>query len=295
MGFSIVGIGEILWDVFPDEERFGGAPSNFACTASELLKQAGEVRFVGAVGQDSLGHRAVELLQSRGVQTDAVQEHSAATGRVNVQLDAAGVATYVFDPVSAWDFLKWNNKLAEIATGCDAVCFGTLGQRGSLTRDTVRQFLQQTPRHALRILDINLRDPYFDDQLIRESIPLANVLKLNELELPIVANACDCKGSDQDRIVQLAERFELNTIALTKGSEGAVLYSQGEWSEQPPQPTQVADTVGAGDAYTAALTLGLLSGDSIDDINRKAIRVASYVCSNPGATMPIPFRYRDLD
>ena len=294
MSFRIVGIGEILWDVFPDEDRFGGAPCNFACSASELAGDDATVGFVGAVGKDSYGARGIEALKSRGVTTDFVQKNSLPTGRVTVKLDEVGAASYVFDSESAWDFLAWNYDLANVASTCDAVCFGTLGQRGEVTRGTIHRFLEMVPRKSLRILDINLRSPYFDEQLIRESIPMANVLKLNESELPVVAAACEGSGSEDDIILQLAAKFKLDTIALTKGESGAVLWSRGVWSKLPSRAVQVADTVGAGDAYTAALVLGLLHEEDVESINRKAIEVACFVCTKSGATMSFPFRFKEL-
>jgi len=294
MSFQIVGIGEILWDVFPDKERFGGAPCNFACSVSELLGPRSEVQFVGAVGEDHFGVRGVESLRARGVQTDSIQLHSAPTGRVTVRLDEVGVASYVFDSESAWDFLQWNDALDRMARMCNAVCFGTLGQRGQISRETIRQFLKTVPCDALKVLDINLRAPYFDDILIRESIELANVLKLNDSELPVVARACQCLGTEEQVLNQLIERYQLDALALTKGDAGAVLYTRGAWSELPSRSVKVVDTVGAGDAYTAALVLGLANGEDVESINRKAIEVASYVCTQSGATMPFPFQFKDL-
>jgi fructokinase len=293
MPFQIVGIGEILWDVFPDQDRFGGAPCNFACSASELAGSEANVHFVGAVGEDSYGKRGEDSLRARGVNTKSVQSHKTPTGRVTVNLDESGAASYVFDSESAWDFLSWNLELEQLASKCDAVCFGTLGQRGAVSKKTIRQFVEAVPHSSLKVLDINLRAPYFDERLILESIALANVLKLNESELPVVATACNCSGSEAAVLSQLAERFKLETIALTKGESGAVLLSRGEWSQLPSLAVQIADTVGAGDAYTAAMVLGLLSGNDVESINRKAIEVASFVCTQSGATMPFPFRFND--
>nr|MCU0714152.1 PfkB family carbohydrate kinase [Pirellula sp.] len=161
MPFQIVGMGEILWDVFPDEDRFGGAPCNFACSASELAGGEANVYFVGAVGEDSYGTRGIESLDARGVKTNAVQTHKTPTGRVTVKLDESGAASYVFDSESAWDFLRWSLDLERLANACDAVCFGTLGQRGNVTKDTLRKFLDVVPRSSFKVLDINLRAPYF--------------------------------------------------------------------------------------------------------------------------------------
>ena len=294
MSLQIVGIGEILWDIFPDEARFGGAPCNFACSAAELAKECDNVWFVGAVGSDKYGIQGVESLRARGVNTDSVEIHHASTGRVTVQLDHAGVATYVFDSESAWDFLSWNDDLEQIARACDVVCFGTLGQRGQLSRDTIRRFLTTVSSDALRILDINLRAPYFDDRLIVDSIELANVLKLNDSELSIVAKACNVSGTEKQVLEQLIERYRLDALALTKGADGALLYARGNWSELPSEAIELVDTVGAGDAYTAAMALGLANGSDAEAINRNAIKVSSYVCTQPGATMSFPFRLEEL-
>lgn len=294
MPFQIVGIGEILWDVFPDQDRFGGAPCNFACSASELAREKAQVCFIGAVGEDSYGKRGIDSLRARGVNTDWIQTHQTPTGRVTVKLDEYGTASYVFDSESAWDFLCWRQELQQLAGSCNAVCFGTLGQRGGVTKNTIRRFLQAVPRSSLRVLDINLRAPFFDERLICESIPFANVLKFNESELPVVAAACNCRGSEEAILTQIAAQFHLDTIALTKGESGAVLLSRGAWSHLPSRDVKVADTVGAGDAYTAAMVLGLLHGHDAESINRKAIEVASFVCTQSGATMPFPFRYEEL-
>ncbi|QEG00388.1 Fructosamine kinase FrlD [Stieleria maiorica] len=290
---QVVGIGEILWDVFPDGPRFGGAPANFSCSTSELSRGANRTPraravMVSAVGDDELGRKAIESLKQRGVDTSVLQINQHGTGKVDVQLDDAGVASYQFAEDSAWDHLQWNDELSGVAAACDAVCFGTLGQRCEVARQTIRRFVESTPVSALRILDVNLRAPYDDDSIIRQSLALANVLKLNDDELPRLARLDGLTGSDVDVMRRLAERHQLRYVALTRGAGGAVLVSADAVSELPGIPTEVADTVGAGDAFTAAITLGLLAGQSIDIVNRNAIAVASYVCSQPGATMTFP-------
>jgi fructokinase len=292
MAYHIVGIGEILWDVFPDERRFGGAPANFACSAAELAQDGANVFMVSAVGDDDLGREAIGSLALRGVRTSSVQVNRQPTGRVDVELDEAGVASYRFADDSAWDHLAWNDELQRLAARCDAVCFGTLGQRGEMSQQTIRTFIGNVPASALRILDVNLRKPFYNDDLIVESLKLANVLKLNDEELPLVARLSDCTGDAVEVMQQLARQYELRLVALTRGPAGAVLMSGNEVSDLPGVPVDVVDTVGAGDAFTASMTLDLLAGRRLEDVNKPAIATASHVCSQPGATMPFPDHLR---
>jgi fructokinase len=243
---------------------------------------------VSAVGDDELGHNALSALQGHGVNTGCVQIAKQETGKVLVELDSAGVASYRFAEDTAWDNLEWNDALAERASECDAVCFGTLGQRSDSSRAVVRKFVNATSNDTLRILDVNLRAPFFDDKVILESLELASVLKLNDDELPHLAELIGLKGTDPELLRQVADRYELRCVALTRGPNGAILSCGDAISDLPGVPVQVADTVGAGDAFTAAMTLGLLSGQSVEQINRKSIAVAAYVCSQNGATPSFP-------
>ncbi len=292
MPHHLVGIGEILWDVFPDERRFGGAPANFASSAAELAPHSAVVSMISAVGDDDLGREAIESLKQRGVRTSAVQVNEYPTGRVDVSLDAAGVASYHFADDSAWDHLAWNDELQRLAAECDAVCFGTLGQRGATSGQAIRRFVQATPASALRVLDVNLRAPYDSDERILDSLELANVLKLNDDELPRLAQLNGCTGSSVEVMRQLAQRYQLRCVALTRGDEGAIIVSQDGISDVPGVPVDVVDTVGAGDAFTASMTLDLLAGESLQTVNQNAIATASFVCSQPGATMSFPDRLR---
>lgn len=280
----VVGLGEILWDVFPDGARFGGAPANFACNAAKLGRGMARVSVVSAVGRDSLGEQALAALQSHGVDTSSVQVNAWETGTVHVELDDAGVATYRFAEDTSWDHLAWSQDLEESASSCDAVCFGTLGQRAEPSRETIRRFVTATPPTSLRILDINLRRPYFDDSLLLDSLELANVLKLNDDELVLLAEICGLQGSLAELLPQFAERFGLHVVAVTRGGEGAAIYAGGQLSDLPGEPVEVVDTVGAGDAYTASMTLGLLEGNDLDGVNQEAIATAAAVCGRAGAT-----------
>ncbi|MHC4996245.1 MAG: PfkB family carbohydrate kinase, partial [Planctomycetota bacterium] len=193
---------------------------------------------------------------------------------------------------SAWDNLPWSDALAQLAAVTQAVCFGSLGQRSPASADTIRRFVSHTPIGALRVFDINIRPPFHTDDVILDSLDTANLLKLSDEEWPVLAQLCGFEGEERDVARQIAERFGLQLIALTRGSEGATLYQGDRVSHTPGMPTEVADTVGAGDSYTASLVLGLLRGHDLDDINRHACRVAAYVCSQNGATPSIPEELR---
>src|SRR5262245_52958695 len=210
--FAIFGLGELLWDLFPDEARFGGAPVNFACHAAAL---GADVHVVTGVGNDELGRRALETLASHSVKTDAVAiGDEAPTGTVRVTVDAAGKATFTFASDVAWDHLHWSEGLGRLAANCDAICFGTLAQRSAESQQTIQRFVAATRAGVLRVFDINLRPPFYSEEDIRESLGLANVLKLNDDELPILAAMCGADGSGAEVLMQLANRFDLQLVAL---------------------------------------------------------------------------------
>lgn len=283
----IVAIGEILWDVFPDGPRFGGAPANFACHAAGL---GARTAIVSAVGADELGRAALDELSQRSIDTEGVQTISGRpTGSVLVTVDATGKASFEFRQDIAWDHLAWNESLAALAAQAAAVCFGTLAQRSPVSSHTIQQFVKATTPACLRVFDVNLRPPYYEDEIIRRSLDLASVFKLNDDELPIIAKMYGLNGSDSEIIARLGRECELEVVALTRGSRGALLWrNTGDVSDVPGIPTEVRDTVGAGDAFTAALTIGLLRGRSLEEINRQACRVAAYVCSQSGAAPRLP-------
>ena len=289
MTFKIIGIGEVLWDVYPDAAHFGGAPANFACHAASLGAEAG---MVSAVGADELGDRALDRLRRSDVGCRHVRrDPHHATGRVLVTLDDAGRPGYEFAPDTAWDHLEWSDDLAALATSCDAVCFGTLGQRSPGSRETILRFVEATPRIALRVFDVNLRQRFYDAGMIRSSLQIASAVKLNDEELPIVAELCGVRAvTPREMLNDLANAYDLRFAALTRGPRGSLLLAGGEEHEGPATPTNVVDTVGAGDAFTAALVLGVLRGLPLAAINHHANAVASYVCSQRGATPPLPQR-----
>src|SRR5262245_276043 len=219
--FTIVGLGEMLWDVFPDGPRFGGAPANFACHAAMLGANSFVVSQVGA---DALGHQAVAALGGYGVNTEQVaRSPDRPTGTVQVALDSAGKPRFTISENVAWDAIPWLASLAGLAARTDAVCFGTLAQRQATSRQTIRQFLEATRPDCLRIFDVNLRPPFVDPSTILDSLRLARAVKLNDDELPVVAALAGMSGSEIDMMRQLRERYDLQLVALTRGARGAAL------------------------------------------------------------------------
>lgn len=289
----IVGLGEILWDVFPDGPRFGGAPANFACTAAELCDELCDIQMVSAVGTDPLGQQALATLRQKRVGTACTAQVPYPTGQVHVQLDPQGHASYEFAADVAWDHLPWSSGLEQLAAGTDVVCFGTLGQRSSVSQHTIRRFVSNTPTGCLRLLDVNLRPPFWSAEVLQQSLQLANVLKLNDAELSVVAELLQLQGSTDHLLQELLRRCQLQLVALTRGSAGSVLLrADGQRSELPGQPVQIVDTVGAGDAFTAALVVGLLCRLPLDTIHQHASQVACFVCTQAGGTPRLPDQLR---
>lgn len=284
----ILSCGEVLWDLFPEGARFGGAPANFACHAAIL---GGDVTMLSAVGIDVRGDEALTILQGFGIDTSLVQRIAdAPTGSVGVSVDAAGKPSFEIHAGSAWDRIAWTAALDARIGEVDAICFGTLGQRGEIARTTIRRALALAKaRGILRVLDVNLRRPFYDPSVIRESIAQASVLKLSDDELPEVAAACGIAvlTNPEATLRTLLTHFGLASVVMTRGAKGALLVSAGDAFDQPGIPTEVVDTVGAGDAFTAAFVLGLLRGDAREVILRQACETASAVCAQPGA---VPIR-----
>ena len=281
----VVGVGEVLWDLFESGPRLGGAPANFACHASSL---GAEVFLVSAVGDDKLGRGAIQGLASRGIDTRHVQSTAFPTGTVGVTIGADGEPEYEITEGAAWDHVQWNNRLLELAKRADVVCFGTLSQRSLDSQETLIRLLDATGEDALRIVDINLRAPWFGKETVLGSLEMANVLKLNTAELPIVLKAAGIAGERTEAINELSRRFRLKLIALTDGPNGSQLFAAGESHFQESTVVEVRDTVGAGDAFTACLAIGMLRGLSLAQVGEHANSVAGWVCSEEGATPKLP-------
>jgi len=277
----------VLWDVFPDGEHFGGAPANVAMHAAALGARA---YLISAVGNDPRGDAALARLDAAGVNRDAVtQLPGRPTGIVAVTVDAKGQPTFDIVRDVAWDYLPWSRAVQDVAARAEAICFGTLAQRGAISRATIQRAIAATGIFAWRLFDVNLRQRYFDERVVRASLAMANAIKLNDEELPVIARLCKLTATSAvDQLRQLSDWFGLRLAALTRGAAGSVLVSPNEVCESPARTTVVRDTVGAGDAFTAALLVGLLERRPLTEVSERANAVAAYVCSQPGATPPIP-------
>jgi fructokinase len=282
----VVGIGEILWDLLPTGTELGGAPANFAFHASAL---GAEGVIVSAVGDDEPGREILAALERRKLDRSYVATVDAVpTGAVGVSLDAEGVPRYVIHQGVAWDFIPWTPSLRDLARRADAVCYGTLAQRSAATRETIRAFLDATGPACLRVLDLNLRPPAPGRDLIHGLLERSSVLKLNDDELRALAGLFGIEGAETEILARLLELYPLSLIALTKGPGGSRLFGRGRESVHNGYPVAAADTVGAGDAFTAALVVGLLAKKRWDLISDRANRIASYVCTRRGAWPEIP-------
>jgi len=292
MSFRVVGIGEVLWDLLPEGKQPGGAPANFAYHACALGANA---RVISRVGRDQPGLDLLDRLQKLGLPIDTIEiDPEAPTGTVSVTLDRTGQPSYLIHEAVAWDNLVGETPGRVAVVTADAICFGTLAQRFEPSRSTIRSLVQATPPNALRILDVNLRQRYYSADLIRESLALANVLKVNDAELPELARMFSLSGNENSQITELAERSNLHVVALTRGGRGSLLFQAGRWSDHPGVATKVLDTIGAGDSFTAAMAIGLLLRWDLDKVNENANRVAAFVASSAGATPPLPASLKSL-
>jgi fructokinase len=284
--FKFVGIGEVLWDLLPGGRQLGGAPANFAYHASAL---GAEGILVSRVGRDESGREILRRLEDLGLRTEAVEEDpTAPTGTVTVELTASGQPQFTIHANVAWDHIAGETAGRGAVAAAHAVCFGTLAQRSAVSRQSIRALLMVAPSESLRILDVNLRQDYYSREIIDQSLALANVLKVNETELERLAELFNLPEGERRRIANLADRYELRMVAYTRGENGSLLHAGGHWSEQAGAPVKVADTVGAGDAFTAALALGMLAGWPLEEVHRRASDLAAYVCTQPGGTPRLP-------
>lgn len=281
---TIISLGEVLWDLFPDGERFGGAPANFACHAAI---QGADVTMLSAVGDDKHGHDAMGILSAYGIDVSLMQViPDAPTGTVGVALDNNGKPTFTIHQGSAWDRIIWNDAIASRITTADAVSFGTLGQRDAVSRATICRTVQAAATKGIPcILDINLRPPFFDAEMIRDSVQLASVLKLSDDELVEVCSACSISETDQPEgdLRGLLEFGSLDMVVLTRGKDGAVLVTPDDTVTQNGISANVIDTVGAGDSFTAAFLIGELRGEPRKQNLRKSCEIAAATCTHAGA------------
>lgn len=282
----MIGVGELLWDMLPTGQQLGGAPANFAYHAHALGAKA---MVVSCVGKDALGKELLERLCRIGLNTDSITINlSAPTGTVSVTIDVQGKPTFTIHENVAWDFIEASADVLRDASRADAICFGSLAQRSAVSRKAIQALVAATPTSCLRVFDINIRQHFFSQEVIEHSLKLANVLKLNDSELPVLATLYGLYGPPRQQLETLAQRFGLRVVALTCGAEGSLLLHDGRWSELPSVKVDVKDTVGAGDSFTAALCLGLLCGMDLGEIHNVANQIAAHVCSCVGATPILP-------
>jgi len=283
---KIAGIGELLWDLLPRGKQLGGAPCNFAFHAM----QAGfDAHVVSALGKDRDGEEILRVMGQLGLDPQHIQIHPEyPTGTVSVELAEEGIPTYTIHENVAWDFITWTRELESLAAEVEAVCFGSLAQRNQVSGGTIQRFLEATGTECLRVFDINLRQSFYDKKTLVRSLELCNILKLNEDELPVLAGFLNLQGSEEEILDRLLQAYQLRLIAYTKGSQGSWLMTPDESSRSKVPPVEIADTVGAGDSFTATLLAGTLNGLPLKHIHQTATEVAAFVCSRHGATPVLP-------
>ncbi len=284
--YTIAGIGELLWDVLPDGEVIGGAPVNFAYHVSALGAKGIPITTIGG---DARGQKALAELQGRGVDIAAIAiSDEYPTGYVSVALDKEGKASYLFPDEVAWDHLLINDYAARLNTRLDAICFGSLAQRSERSRRVIYEYLDSLRPETVRVFDINLRQDFYSRQVIENSLARADILKLSEEELPVLADLLALQESSDTWLQALIMRYDLAMAIFSRGDKGSLLLTPANYSEHPGIVTQVEDTIGAGDSFTAAAIIGYLRGLSLGEINEQANRVAAYVCSQQGGMPHLP-------
>jgi fructokinase len=282
----VAGLGELLWDVLPRRTCLGGAPANFAYITT-LMGDRGIV--ASRIGKDSRGVQALRRMEELGLNINYVQtdsEHS--TGVVNVKIDVQGFAHYDIAQPVAWDFLEWTPEWQHLAETADAVCYGSLAQRSEKSRSTIRRFLAATSLDAVKVFDVNLRQSYYSSQILRDSMKLADIVKVNDEELPKIMSLFNLPHKDELSSAQrLICEYDLHLLCLTRGGRGSLLVQGDESNEHTGFRVHIADTVGSGDAFTAGLVHEYLRGESLPQINEVANRLGAWVASEVGA-MPTP-------
>lgn len=293
MNDIVVGMGEALWDVLPEGKKIGGAPANFAYHVSQFGLPS---RVVSAVGNDPLGREIVENFTSKGL-NHLIEEVPYPTGTVQVEIDPAGVPQYDIKENVAWDNIPYTTRLEALAGQTRAVCFGSLAQRNVVSRDTINRFLDAMPQTAdsLVVFDVNLRQGFYTKEILCNSMKRCNILKINDEELVTVSRMFGYPGIDlQDKCWILLGKYNLRMLILTCGINGSYVFTPGNVSFQPTPKVEVADTVGAGDSFTAAFIASLLKGKSVTEAHALAVRTSAFVCTRKGAMPELPPDLRSL-
>lgn len=278
---SILSFGEILYDIFPSYRRLGGAPFNFAY---HMYAFGFPATLISRVGEDADGREILDFLKNR-LDAGAIQHDSGhKTGRVLVEVDAKGVPDFDIVEDAAYDFIEYDSAVEAATNGGPAlIYFGTLAQRNAVSRSTLEKVLSQN-KGATGLYDMNLRQNYFSVEILERSLTACNLVKLNNDELQICKSLFRKQGSDESFVDFLMERYDVGWVCLTKGAQGSELFhSSGRFTADNVPKQSVVDTVGAGDAYTAVLALGVLSGWSPETILDRATEFAGAVCALQGA------------
>lgn len=280
-GLNVIGIGEVLWDVFPNTKQLGGAPCNFVYHANQLGANG---LAVTAVGNDESGREIIALLNKKNVSTDLIQINGRPTGTVEVKLNQQGIPEYIIHENVAWDYIQFDDSVEGKLFNADIICFGTLAQRSHISSENINKMLKSVGPDTLIVFDVNLRQRYFSKEIIERSLQLCHVLKLNEEELQIISAMLQLKGeSYENRLVELRKRYQLQLLAFTHGSAGSLLLTPSAKSFLSTPQIRIKDTVGAGDSFTAAMVVGYARGESLNELHQKAVDVSAFVCTQEGA------------
>ena len=285
MGKFVIGIGEALWDMLPEGKKLGGAPANFAYHACQFGLEG---MAVSAIGQDSLGEEIVEALEAHHLpyHLDRVEYP---TGTVQVTLDQQGVPQYEIKTDVAWDNIPYTKELAALAADCKAVCFGSLAQRNAVSRESIGLFLQAVPKDCLKVFDINLRQDFYNREVLEDSFRRCDILKINDEELVVISRMFELPGlSLEEKCRSLIKTYNLQMLILTCGVNGSYVFYEGGMSFLDTPKVTVADTVGAGDSFTGAFVGSLLNGKTVPEAHETAVKVSAYVCTQSGAMPEVP-------
>ena len=281
----IVGLGEALWDCLPEGRKLGGAPANFAYHANQF---GHDYIAISAVGDDALGQETLDEFDKKGVK-HLMPKVDYPTGTVQVELDGEGIPTYDIKEGVAWDNIPFTPEIEAAAKNCRAVCFGSLAQRSSVSRQTIQKFLETTPKDCLKIFDINLRQNFYTKEIITNSLHHANILKINDEELVLIGRLFGYPGLDiENKCWLLLGKYNLDMLVLTCGVNGSYVFAPNLKSFQETPKVEVADTVGAGDSFTGAFASAILAGIPITDAHKLAVEVSAYVCTQNGAMPKLP-------
>ena len=291
MGKYVIGIGEALWDVLPEGKKLGGAPANFAYHARQFDLEG---IAVSAIGKDELGDEIVEDFEAHGLPYN-LSRVDYPTGTVQVTLDAKGVPQYEIKTDVAWDNIPFTDDLKTLAADCKAVCFGSLAQRSAVSRATIGAFLDAVPADCLKVFDINLRQNFYDAEVLEASFRRCDILKINDEELVIIARMFDYAGLGlEDKCWKIMKDYGLKMLILTCGTNGSYVFHEGGMSYQVTPKVEVADTVGAGDSFTGSFIGSLLQGKTVPQAHETAVKVSAYVCTQKGAMPVVPDELKAL-